>query len=511
MQTIKVFLDQSLNIWKESTSAARFGIVLLLLLCLGGISGVGIWSLQPDYVMLASDLDHQKSTQLMAALDQANIGYQIKGAGSIILVDKKHFNRAAVLAGNRGITQQDAKIEAASPWMDPLNQQNIFRRNLERQLSHSIQKYSNIESAIVHLSIPERQPFLRHTVSPTASVVLGIAPNQRFTEAHATAISQLIANAVPGLRPDQVAITDTLGNVYSLDENMGRLTKQEEYRINRERELALKAQAMLINFLGVGNSKVEVTADFSFPEGKTIVKEFDPEKRVITSETIDSSSSTGESVVPTGAAGTASNVGNNRNVLNGGNRNQNTKSEVVNSIYEVSSTLREDIVRTPIMNLLTVSVLINSNKVSNEGGEIPQAVKASIEAMVKQAVGYRDGVDQFNLEFFEFVELLPEQIPVAPWVTWDQVLDVLKTLSLGVAAIIALFFGFKTIKTLQPTPVSDARVLAADRDSQLSQLSDLVKRNPEVFSKILASWASDSTLGDEAVSQSPVSQKSKAA
>ena len=111
-----------------------------------------------------------------------------------------------------------------------------------------------------------------------------------------------MAYAVPRLGTANVAISDTDGNVYSNDETLGRLTKQEEYRLNRERQLADKAQAMLVNFLGVGNSRVEVTADFSFPEGTTIIKEFDPDKRVVSSETIDSTTTTGENPVAAGPA-----------------------------------------------------------------------------------------------------------------------------------------------------------------------------------------------------------------
>ncbi len=54
MQTLKSYLDQSLLVWKDSTAAARFGIILLLLICFGAIVGVGIWSAQPQYVAVAT-------------------------------------------------------------------------------------------------------------------------------------------------------------------------------------------------------------------------------------------------------------------------------------------------------------------------------------------------------------------------------------------------------------------------------------------------------------------------
>ncbi len=485
MQTIKTFLDQSQAIWKESTAAARFGLILLLTICVGAVVGVGIWSTQPNYVTVADNLEFDKSAQLTTALDQANIGYEIKGSGSIIQVDERSLGRARVLAGKLGIGSDEAELETASPWMDPVSQQNVFRRNLERQLASSIEKTLGIESATVHLNLPERQPFLRQSEEPTASVVLEISPKHRFSENQAATIAQTIAHAA-GIPVANVAISDTAGNLFSNSEDLGRLTKQEEYRLNRERELTAKAKAMLVNFLGIGNAQVEITADYTFQNGTKTSKLFDPNKRVATSETVNSTVSS----TPTNAAGAANSAGAGRDA----GKSVTNKTETLESIFEVSSTIEEDTVSTPILNLLTVSVLVNTSKVQNESKEIPANVKSSIESIVKQAVGFRPDSDQFTLEFFEFVELLPTEETPASAIPWEQINSVLKNISLGIAAVVALFLGLKVIRKLQPSPAlaNSGAVLTGARNSQVNQLSDMVKQNPEVFSKIIAAWANDS-------------------
>ncbi|HMP80364.1 MAG TPA: flagellar M-ring protein FliF C-terminal domain-containing protein, partial [Pirellulaceae bacterium] len=217
--------------------------------------------------------------------------------------------------------------------------------------------------------------------------------------------------------------------------------------------------------------------------------EFDPEKRVATSETIDSSTTTGESNAGGDAASVSTSAGS-------GSRNTKsllTKTEVINNKYEVSSTHREDIVRTPVLNKLTVSVLVNSSKVANDNQEIPASVKSSIESLVKQAVGYRDSVDQFNLEFFEFVELLPvEGAPAA--FPWEQINSIVKNLSLGMAALVAVYLGLRTIRSLQPSPRPTPITPAASesRDVRMAQIGEMIRQNPEVFSRVLAAWANDS-------------------
>jgi flagellar biosynthesis/type III secretory pathway M-ring protein FliF/YscJ len=140
---------------------------------------------------------------------------------------------------------------------------------------------------------------------------------------------------------------------------------------------------------------------------------------------------------------------------------------------------------------MTVSVLVNSDKVRNENKEIPASVKSSIEALVKQAVGFRDGVDQFNLEFFEFVDLLPTTEVAPSLLPWDQIQTIFRNLSLGIAAIVAFLIGRKTLQSLQPTGNPNSAGLGGEQVERMAQLSELVKQNPQVFSKILASWANE--------------------
>ena len=75
MEALKSFLDQSLLIWKDSTAAARFGIGLLLVICVGSIIGVGFWSSQPQYVQLAGDLDPAAVLAHAAALAACDVAW----------------------------------------------------------------------------------------------------------------------------------------------------------------------------------------------------------------------------------------------------------------------------------------------------------------------------------------------------------------------------------------------------------------------------------------------------
>ena len=77
MQTLKSFLDQSLLIWNDATGAGRIGIALLLLICVGSVVGIGVWSAQPNYVVLASGVTPSQASKMIDSLDSAGIAYQL--------------------------------------------------------------------------------------------------------------------------------------------------------------------------------------------------------------------------------------------------------------------------------------------------------------------------------------------------------------------------------------------------------------------------------------------------
>ena len=223
MQTLKSILDQAMLIWNDSTAAARFGLAMLAVIFVGAIVGVGIWSAQPNYIDLARELDPAKASKMIDALDAEGIAYQVRGSGSIVKVDASDLPRARIAAGKLGINTADAELESVSPWMDPVSQQETFRRNLERQLESTIQRLKSIERADVHLSIPEKQAFIRAKNEPSAAVILEISPNAKFGEDQAAAVASMVANAVDGLSIEHVAIADTNGNTFETDESLGRL------------------------------------------------------------------------------------------------------------------------------------------------------------------------------------------------------------------------------------------------------------------------------------------------
>ena len=243
---------------------------------------------------------------------------------------------------------------------------------------------------------------------------------------------------------------------------------------------------MLSKFLGPENVSVAVTADFTFSAGTSKTTEFDPDMKVVTQEQIENKTTSTDTSVPSGVAGTASN--NNANVGSTVGKPTIEKSEQQTNSYLVTTIERTENNTTPVMNMMTVSVLVNSKSVADENQAIPPEIKDKVEELVAKSVGIREGTDQITVEFFDFLEPIPFDEPTGFAIPWDKLNQVIKNLSLGLAALVALFIAIKAMRKLTPDPATV--IQPVERSNQVSELSELVKQNPEVFSKIIESWSS---------------------
>ncbi|MDG1512211.1 MAG: flagellar M-ring protein FliF C-terminal domain-containing protein [Mariniblastus sp.] len=490
MQTLKSFLNQSLLIWRDSTGAGRVGIALLLTICVGGIISVGIWSAQPNYVVLARDIDDPtQAAKIMAALDAENITYQIKGSGSMIMVGSSKLSRARIAAGKAGLNSSGSEMEEISPWMDPVSQQYYLNTNLERRLKVDIEKIRSVKSANVHLSIPEKQAFIRQSTDPTASVLIEISHLEKFNEADAAAIADFVASAVPGLLPSSVSVSDTQGNQYSTDTEGMNFSKKEEFIAERESALKRKAENQLRNLFGWGNFNVEVTADYKFENAVQESRELGPEKFLIQEnikQQMDIAAGPASGIAGTGAnlvKPTLTPIGS--AAVTAANKSQ-LKMEEQESKWDFSELKRTETIDGALLNALSIAVTIN--KQDRDATQIAE-LKTTLESSIGTACGVRIGKDQITVDFIDFVTEEPLDPVATSTIPWDQINEILKNISLGVAALVALFIAFRTFKKFQPDPIVTSEAAAAPT-SQLTQLSELVKQNPEVFAKIIDSWAS---------------------
>ncbi|MEM0927449.1 MAG: hypothetical protein AAGJ83_15490, partial [Planctomycetota bacterium] len=250
MNFIQPYIDSLLNIWRQSTPPARIGIMLLAVLCAVAVGSVGYWSVQPSYVVLVGEAEGDKVDRVIDGLDRAGIDYQLSGAGGNLLVDKRDFAKARLIARNSGVSDASGsagEMPLGGAFGSPTERRNRVRLQNQQSLAATIKKIDIVEHADVHLNIPEKGPFERKTSLPSASVLLTLRDGERLSDQQANAIASFVAHAVEDLDPESVQITDLDGRSYTIpDEQTGLISSQIEYVAEAERTLAKKAESQLL-------------------------------------------------------------------------------------------------------------------------------------------------------------------------------------------------------------------------------------------------------------------------
>src|ERR1700733_13966028 len=185
------------------------GLATLAMLALLAMRGGG----QSRLSLLYADLDPRETAQITEALERAHIRHEEPGGGDRVLVPSEEVARARMLLAKDGLPSGGSigyeifdrgDAMTASDFQQEINQ----TRALEGELSRSIRMLNGVRAARVHVVLPRRQPFARDTDPAQASVVLTMAGAARLDAQGVQAVLNLVAAAVPGLKPQGISLID---------------------------------------------------------------------------------------------------------------------------------------------------------------------------------------------------------------------------------------------------------------------------------------------------------------
>ncbi|MDC3296772.1 flagellar basal-body MS-ring/collar protein FliF [Balneolaceae bacterium] len=275
----------------NSAQKVMFGLLLSLVIIISG--AIFFWAQQDEQVLLFGNLNSDNANAIVQKLDEKNIDYQISNSGNAIYVpsDKVHALRLELASYGGGNTDSKGYelFDSQSLGMTDFMQQVNQKRALEGELQRSINSLTQVKNSRIHLVLQERSPFEESSVEASASVILTLEPGNRLSNNQTAGIASLISGSVEGLSPNSVVILDQLGNRLSDDADrdsggdMGNI--QMQIKQKSEAYLTEKGQSMLDRVLGAGNSIVRVSVDHDFQKVMREIDSFDPDSRIIISET----------------------------------------------------------------------------------------------------------------------------------------------------------------------------------------------------------------------------------
>lgn len=378
----------------------------------------------PDLKLLYSDLSSADASSMATALEGNKISYELSADGSRIMVPEDEVGKARMLLAESGLPNGGSmgyEIFDEAPGFGTTNfVQNINQvRALEGELSRTISSLENIRSTRVHLVLPQRELFSREKKESSASVFLGIRPGAQVPREQIVAIQSLVASAVPDLKPSNVSIIDSNGNLLAKggEEEINLMTlKAEEMRRGYESGLADKIEGQVSRIVGYGNVRATVTAQVNFDRISTNEEVFDPEGQVLRSSQVTEENSLEREPLPEDVSVENNLPGIGADLLDGGQPSaENNKIEEVTN-FEISKTVRNTVREVGEIQRLSVAVLVDGIYTTDNKGTPDDASDDTkvyqprsqeemdrISALVKSAVGFDerrgDMVEVVNLQF----------------------------------------------------------------------------------------------------------------
>ena len=528
---------------------------LLLFLAIIGLSAM--WSARPDYRVLFSNLNDKDGGAIVAQLTKMNVPYRFSEGGGAVLVPADQVHDVRLKLAQTGLPKgstvgfelMDNARFGTTQFQERLN----FQRGLEGELVRSITALSAVESARVHLALPNQNGFFRDQQKPSASVLLTLHGGQTLDRAQIAGIVHLVSASVPELSPKAVSVLDQTGAMLSdsSDGGTGGLDSNQVQQIARIEALYTKRILDILEpVVGRDNLRAQVSAELDFSQSESTTEEFKPNQggvpaAVRSSQVSENGSGSGGGALASGVPGAATNQPQAAASapINGaaqsmqasqsgtGTPGAGGRRDAVTN-FEIDKTVRVTRASSGGIRRLAVAVVVNHRTSTDKKGQTqsqplsPEEIDKLV-ALVQETVGFSkergDSVKVINAPFKAPVLDKVEALPL-----WKQpeVLEMVRTLAvplvLGLLGL-ALVFGvirpvlrdLRRDKETEVTKVANQlnavvddvtdlpalsggdslqalpapEVELSDSDKRLEAVRQMVRTNPASVARILRGWA----------------------
>ncbi len=408
-----------LNLWQRGlligVPAILFvGMLLFILL-----------SSKARYEVLYSHLEEKDAAEVATELKKENIPYRVSSKDNFVMVlvpSEKVYDTRLTLAG-QGLPRGSGvgyEIFDQPKWgTTDFTQKVNYKRALEGELQRTIGNLQQIQTARVSIVIPEPELFTEKEKPTTASVVLDMKSDAILKKEQVRGIVHLVAASVEGLKPENVEVIDSKGNILSgfiqeeaEDNNQeavnggssltqqAKLTLHEmEVRQNFEKDLERKVTAMLTKVMG-GNNRiaVSVSAELNFDKTEADSEVFEP---VVDGQGIARSTQTkkeqyvGDGGFPSnvvgGVPGTDTNIPGYQAIS--GSNSQYSKEENTTN-FEINRTVKHNVMAPGSPKRISIGVFVD-----NLQPQQVMAIKSAVVAAAGLDLNRGDQVDVENMPF----------------------------------------------------------------------------------------------------------------
>jgi len=245
------------------------GIALLVVVALAGT----FMTRQADWKVLYANLSDKDGGAVVAQLAQMNVPYKYSEGGGAIMVPSDRVHDLRLRLASQGLPKGSVTgfelMEGNRFGVTQFQERLNFQRGLEGELTRSIQAVAAIQSARVHLALPNQNGFFREQLKPSASVLVTLYPGRILDRAQLAGIVHLVASSVPDLNPAAVSVIDDNGKLLSATPEAagaGGDVQQLQYVQQIEQLYSKRIIDILEPVVGRQNVKAQVTAEVDFSQ-----------------------------------------------------------------------------------------------------------------------------------------------------------------------------------------------------------------------------------------------------
>ena len=434
--------------------------------------------------LLYSNLDLKEAGEITRALDQANIRYEAKGDGSTLMVARDEVATTRLLLSGKGLPTagsvgyeifDQTSVVGQTDFVQQLNRQ----RALEGELARTIQSLEGVTSARVHLVLPKKELFEDEIQQASASVSIAVGAREP-TPDQVRAIQNLVAGAVPNMKPDRVTVVDQHAKTLS-GGSEGDAMAADGRKSAVEARVAKTVKTLVEGVVGAGKARVNVTADLDLSQVTIQQETFDPDGQVVRSETTSEENANENQPNQTGAVTAAANIpGAPPNPE--GNINSASGRTGTTTNYDISKTVRTEVKEPGQVKRLSVAVAVDgvtapAGKDGKPGAYTarPAAEMQRIEQLVRTAVGFDaqrgDQVTVINVQFPR-ADTGGGVVTANPLMGFDKndIMQIVQWVILLIVALLTIFFVVRPLFNGSAGPRTGVTRLVTTADGQQMML-----------------------------------------
>jgi len=511
---------------KSLSLSQKIALVIIFALIISSICVSFLWISSPEYQLLYGNLSPEDAGTIVKRLKELHIPYKLKNGGRDIYVPQNRVYETRLTLASEGLPKGgqigfeifDRRIFGITDFVQKLN----YQRALQGELARTISSLNEVKWARVHIVMPEESLFTTEKKHPSASVLLKLNPGQQLNREQIKAITYLVAASIPQLKPEEVVVVDTSGNmlaggksnVYSGE----RLTELLKVQHQLENQLEQKIKDLLEKVVGSGKVVAKVSVEMDFSKLEKTQELYDPELKVARSEQVTEEIASGSENIPAGIPGVVSNLPQTQATASSTKTTpyqQKRTNKIVN--YEITKTIQHITEPMGKIRKISAAVLVDGvyKEIEGEMRYFPRTEEEieKFKAIVEKAIGFSkergDQVEVVNIPFDQTffkeqakIEKEMENIAKRQW--WYQLaISVIK----GIVLLVLIFTLIRLLKNLTksiapevsvpkelPKPVKEleATVGALPAEKDLEEMKEEIKqiaqKEPARLAQVAQAW-----------------------